>query len=169
MGATIDDTAEHHKNRSMELDEIDHQLLKIIQGNSRISNAELARQLNLSPSATHTRMSKLEEVGMIQQYVSVLNREALGFDLLCFIHISMHVHEIKSLYSFQSYVADLPEVLECHNITGQYDYILKVALRNRQALQDFVHDKLIPLRGISQISTSILLQEVKSSVILPLD
>ncbi len=153
----------------MELDEIDLQLLKIIQSNSRISNAELARQLNLSSSATHTRVNKLEGTGMIEQYVSILNREALGFDLLCFIHISMHVHELKSLHSFQNYVKELPEVLECHNVTGQYDYILKVALKNRQALQDFVHQRLIPLRGISQISTSILLQEVKSSVILPLE
>jgi len=154
---------------NQELDEIDHQLLKIIQSNSRISNAELARKLNLSSSATHSRVSKLEEMGIIQQYVTLLNREALGFDLLCFIHITMHVHELKSLYSFQEYVLGLPEVLECHNITGQFDYVLKVAFRNRQELQDFVHEKLVPLRGISQISTSILLQEIKSSPVLPLE
>lgn len=154
---------------TMNYDDLDLKLLTLLQAEGRLSNAELARRLNLSPAAAHARMRKLEEAGVIKQYVALLDREKIGFDLLCFVHIRMHVHEINSLDSFQHHVRKLPEVLECHHITGQYDYILKVAVRDRQDLQDFMRSRLIPLRGVAQITTSILLDEVKSTPILPLD
>lgn len=153
----------------MEYDDIDLKILAEIQEDSRLSNAELARRLNLSPPATHARMRKLEDAGVIQKYVTLLDRDKLGFDLLCFIHIRMHVHELNSLESFQRHVLSLDQVLECHHLTGQYDYVLKVALRNRQDLQDFVRTSLVPLRGVAQITTSVLLEEVKSTPVLPLN
>lgn len=153
----------------MNYDDIDLKLLALIQKEGRISNAELARRLNLSPPAAHARMRKLEEAGVIKQYVALLDRDKIGFDLLCFVHIRMHVHEINSLDSFQRHVEKLPQVLECHHITGQYDFILKVAVRNRKDLQEFMRARLIPLRGVAQITTSILLEEIKSTPVLPLD
>ncbi|MEM7799182.1 MAG: Lrp/AsnC family transcriptional regulator [Chloroflexota bacterium] len=153
----------------MNYDDIDLKLLALIQKEGRISNAELARRLNLSPPAAHARMRKLEEAGVIKQYVALLDRDKIGFDLLCFVHIRMHVHEINSLDSFQQHIEKLPQVLECHHITGQYDFILKVAVRNRKDLQEFMRARLIPLRGVAQITTSILLEEIKSTPVLPLD
>lgn len=152
----------------MVLDELDWQLLNELQENGRISNAELARRLNLSPPATHARMRKLEEQGVVRKYVALLDRDLLGLDLLCFVHIRMHMHELNALESFQDHVMGLPEVLECHHLTGQFDYVLKVALTNRQGLQDFIRHKLVPLKGVAQITTSILLEEVKSTTLLPL-
>ncbi len=153
---------------STDLDQLDWRLLEELQKDGRVSNAELARRLNLSPPATHARVRKLEETGVIRQYVALLDRDRLGLDLLCFIHIRMHVHELNALESFQEHVLSLPEVLECHHLTGQYDYVLKVALSNRRELQDFVRYKLVPLRGVAQITTSVLLEEVKATTSLPL-
>lgn len=153
----------------MEFDEIDINLLRELQLDCRLSNAELARRLNLSPPAIHARMRKLESLGVIKQYTAVLDRDVLSMDLLCFVHIRMHVHELKALEAFQIHIREQPEVLECHHLTGQFDYVLKVALRNRQGLQDFVRTKLVPLQGVAQITTSVLLEEVKSTTMLPLN
>ncbi len=150
------------------LDKVDRKLLRIIQENGRLSNAELARRIHLSPPATYARLRKLEESGTIRQYIALLDREQLGFDLLCFVYIRMAMHELNYLEPFQDHVRSLPEVLECHHLTGQFDYILKVALRNRRELQNFVREKLVPLKGVAQITTSVLLEEVKSTPILPI-
>ena len=150
------------------LDKIDKLILTELQNNGRLSNVELARRVHLSPPATHARVKRLEERGIIKQYTVVLDRDLLGFDLLCFIHIRMQMHELTTLETFQAHMRSLPEVLECHHLTGQFDYVVKVALRNRRELQDFVRRKLVPLKGVSQITTSVLLEEVKSTTNLPL-
>ena len=152
----------------MDLDEIDRRLLAEIQTEGRLSNAELARRLNLSAPGAHARLKKLEEAGVIKQYVALLDRDQLGFDLLCFVFIRMQVHEIKSLDSFQHHINSYDEVLECHNVTGEFDFILKVVVKNRAGLQNFVQNKLIPLHGIAQITTSVLLNTVKESPVLPI-
>lgn len=150
------------------LDETDYHILAELQRDGRLSNVELARRINLSPPATHARVKRLEQRGYIERFAAILNREQLGFDLLCFVHIRMQMHELNALESFQEHIRSLPEVLECHHLTGQFDYVLKVALRNRRELQDFVRSKLVPLKGVSQITTSVLLEEVKSTTALPL-
>ncbi|MGB1253416.1 MAG: Lrp/AsnC family transcriptional regulator [Candidatus Promineifilaceae bacterium] len=151
------------------IDKIDRKILVELQNNGRLSNVELARRVHLSPPATHARVRRLEERGIIKQYTVVLDRDTLGFDLLCFIHIRMQMHELSTLETFQEHMRRLPEVLECHHLTGQFDYVVKVALRNRRELQDFVRRKLVPLKGVSQITTSVLLEEVKSTTKLPLE
>ena len=150
------------------LDNIDQQILVELQNNGRLSNVELARRVHLSPPATHARVKRLEERNIIKQYTVVLDRERLGFDLLCFIHIRMQMHELTTLEAFQAHIRSLPEVLECHHLTGQFDYVVKVALRNRRELQAFVRQKLVPIKGVSQITTSVLLEEVKSTITLPI-
>lgn len=152
-----------------QLNELDRKILVELQHDGRLSNVELARRIHLSPPATHARVKRLEERGIIKQYTVVLDRDALGFDLLCFVHIRMQMHELSTLEAFQEHMRSLPQVLECHHLTGQFDYVLKVALRNRQELQDFVRRKLVPLKGVSQITTSVLLEEVKSTTTLPLE
>lgn len=156
-------------NNPIQLDDVDRALLQEIQANGRLTNTELARRINLSPPATHARLKRLEERGIIRQYIALLDREKMGFDLLCFMHIRMQVHELDLLEAFQEHVRTIPQVLECHHLTGQYDYVLKVALRNRRELQNFVREKLVPLQGVAQITTSVLLEEVKSTPLLPLE
>jgi len=150
------------------LDNIDKSLLRALQVDGRLSNVELSRKISLSPPATHTRLKRLEKDGYIRQYSAVVDREKAGYDLLCFIHISLQMHQVEQVERFREATRKMPEVLECHHITGEYDYLLKVALHNRKDLEKFVVDKITPI-GVARVHTSLVLAEVKSTMALPLD
>ncbi len=156
-------------SKEITLDEIDLALLRSLQTDGRLSNVELARKINLSPPATLTRMRRLEKDGYIRQYTAVVDREKAGYDLLCFIHIAMQMHQYEQVDKFRKLMQKMPEVLECHHITGEYDYLLKVVLRNRKDLERFVVDRLTPIPGVSRIHTSLVFTEVKSTTALPLE
>ena len=151
------------------LDEVDKRLLRALQLDGRLSNVELARSVHLSPPATHARLRRLEKEGYIRQYAAVMNREKTGYDLLCFIHVSLQMHQLEQVEKFREATRQMPEVLECHHITGEYDYLLKVALRNRKDLERFLVDRLTPLPGVGRIHTSLVLTEVKATMALPLE
>lgn len=151
------------------LDHVDKSLLRALQVDGRLSNVELARKINLSPPATHSRLRRLEKDGYIRQYTAVVDREKAGYDLLCFIHISLQMHQVTQVEKFREATRKMPEVLECHHITGEYDYLLKVALRNRKDLESFVVGKITPIPGVARIHTSLVLVEVKSTMALPLE
>jgi DNA-binding Lrp family transcriptional regulator len=151
------------------LDNIDRSLLRALQADGRLSNVELARKISLSPPATHTRLKRLEKDGYIRQYSAVVDREKAGYDLLCFIHIGLQMHQVTQVEKFREATRKMPEVLECHHITGEYDYLLKVVLKNRKDLERFVVDKITPIPGIARIHTSLVLAEVKSTMALPLE
>lgn len=150
------------------LDEIDRMILRILQGEGRISNADLARMINLSPPATHARLRRLEESGCIRRYVALLDPEKLGYDMICFVHVSLQLHQPEQVENFRAAVSEIPEMLECHHVTGDYDYLLKVAIRNRKDLERFVIERLTPIPGVARIQTSLALSEVKSSTALPI-
>ncbi|MEY9972990.1 Lrp/AsnC family leucine-responsive transcriptional regulator [Lysinibacillus sp. RC46] len=148
------------------LDSIDTQLLDILQREVQISNAEIARRVNLSPPATHTRIKRLESEGFIDKQVAILNQEKLGFDLLCYVFMSTNIHQAKELEALEKALKIMPEILECHCLTGEYDYLLKVVIRDRKELDRFIR-KLNRL-GISRIQTNLSLREVKYSTVLPI-
>lgn len=148
------------------LDNIDIQILDIMQKEVQISNAELARRVNLSPPATHARIKRLESEGFIDRQVAILNQEKLGFDLLCFIFISTNIHQAEKLEVLEKALESMPEVLECHCLTGEHDYLLKVANKDRKGLENFIR-KLNRL-GITRIQTSLALREIKYSTVLPI-
>jgi DNA-binding Lrp family transcriptional regulator len=148
------------------LDEVDIKILDKLQKESQISNTELARHVNLSPPATHARVKRLENEGYIDRQVAILNQEKLGFDLLCFIFINTNIHQADQLEVLEKELKSMPEVLECHLLTGEYDYLLKVANRERKELENFIR-KLNQL-GITRIQTSLALREIKNSTVLPL-
>ncbi|MCZ2127777.1 MAG: Lrp/AsnC family transcriptional regulator [Anaerolineales bacterium] len=151
------------------LDEIDRRLLRALQMDGRLSNVELARTAFLSPPATHARLRRLEREGYIREYVAVVDRAQTGFDLLCFIHVSLQMHQLEQVENFRRVIREMPEVLECHHITGEYDYLLKAALRNRKDLERFLVEKLTPIPGVERIHTSLALTEVKATMALPLE
>ncbi|MEA0553222.1 Lrp/AsnC family transcriptional regulator [Lysinibacillus irui] len=155
---------EEIKNKA--LDSVDLQLLDILQREVQLSNAELARRVNLSPPATHTRVKRLENEGYIDQQVAILNQEKLGFDLLCYVFMSTNIHQAKELEELENSLKTMTEILECHCLTGAYDYLLKVVIRDRKELDLFIR-KLNKL-GISRIQTNLSLREIKSSTILPI-
>lgn len=148
------------------LDKVDVHILDILQKQAQISNTEIAKQVNLSPPAVHSRIKRLEQEGYISRQVAILNQEKLGFDLLCFIFISTDIHKAEELNELEQALMAMPEVLECQCLTGEYDYLLKVANKNRKDLQDFIR-KLNKL-GITKIQTSLALREVKYSTVLPI-
>ncbi|MCR1808433.1 Lrp/AsnC family transcriptional regulator, partial [Stenotrophomonas geniculata] len=127
---------------------------------------ELARRVNLSPAAMHARIKSLDGEGFIDKQVAILNQEKLGFDLLCFIFMSTNIHQFDKLEVLEKELESMPEVLECHCLTGEYDYLLKVANRDRKELEQFIR-KLNKL-GITRIQTSLALREIKYSTVLPI-
>ena len=151
------------------MDGIDHKILALLQQDARITNSDLARQVELSPPGLQRRLRKLEESGVIQKYVTVLDRERLGFDMLCFVQATLQRHEPEAVRRFRDIVKAMPEVLECHHITGEYDYLLKVLVRNRSHLEQFLVDKLTPVPGMDKIRTSLVLREIKATTATPLD
>lgn len=150
------------------LDAKDIAILEIIQKNATISNKELAELLKMSPSATHSRVQNLKERGYIEKTLTVLNRELLGFDMLCLIHISLQTHNIKQIEEFYSKIVGLNQVLECYHVSGQFDYVLKVAMRNRRELRTFVLEQLTPISYIATVQTSLIFEELKFTTSLPL-
>ncbi len=151
-----------------DLDAIDRAILDILQADGRASIAELARAVGLSPAATHARVRGLERDGLIRGYVALVDREKAGFDLLCFVSVSLQLHRPTLVASFPQRVGAMPEVLECHHVTGEYDYLLKVAVRNRHDLERFIVARLTPIPGVAKVQTSLVLRELKASTALPL-
>ncbi len=146
-----------------QLDAIDRQLLQYLQQDARISNAELARRVELSPPGLQKRLRKLEELDIISQYVTLLNYEAIGYEMLCFVQVTLQRHEPNLVIGFKAAVQEMTEVLECHFLTGEYDYLLKVVVRNRKQLEQFLLEKLTPVPGMDKLRTSVVLSEIKST------
>ena len=150
------------------LDAIDSEVLRLLQVDARLTHAELARRVRLSPPGLQKRLRKLEEAGYISAYVALVRREAVGLDLLCFVHVTLTHHQPVSVAGFRDAIRALPEVLECHHLTGEFDYLLKVVVENRKHLEAFLVERLTPVPGIGRIRTSIVLSEIKTTTALPL-
>ena len=149
------------KDYSLEIDDTDKAILTELQNDSSISNVELARRISLSPPAVHARIKRLEELGYVRQYAAILDREKVGYDMLCLINVTLEMHHMQNINLFRDAVTQMPEVLECYFITGEFDYLLKVAVRSRKELERFLMEKLTPIPGIARIATSIVLTEIK--------
>ena len=158
-----------NNSQDLELSKTDLAILREVQQDGRISNVELANRIDLSPPATHSRLKRLQSQGYIRQYVAILDQEKMGFDMTCFVNVSLRMHGPNELSGFRASVNELPEVLDCYHVTGEFDYLLKVIVRNRKELQRFVERKLTPIPGVARIYTSLVLEEIKSSTSLPLE
>lgn len=152
-----------------DLDAKDRLLLQHLQDNARITNTELARRVDLSPPGLQRRLRRLEENGIIDKYVTMLDKEAVGFDMTCFVQVTLRRHEPEAIRAFREIVQEMPEIMECHHVTGEYDYLLKILVKNRQHLETFLVDTLTPVRGMDKIRTSLVLSEIKSTTQVPLE
>ncbi len=151
------------------LDETDVMILNQLQTDASLTKADLARQLHLSQPAINQRIKRLEKRGYIQRYVALLDRELLGHDLLCFIQVVMQAHHRDRIGVFRQVVQDMPEVLECHHMTGEFDFLVKVVVPNRKALERLLVEKLSTIPGVARIQTSMVLCEVKNTTAIPLE
>lgn len=157
------------KGQLEQLDAMDRKVLRLLQDNSRMSSAELARRVNLSTPGLQKRLKKLENKGVIDRYVTLVNREALGLDLLCFAQVTLAHHQPECMSNFCDRVQKLSEVLECHHLVGEFDYLLKFVVVNHLHLEKLLREKIRSIPGVEKIRTSIVLNEVKASTSLPLD
>lgn len=155
--------------RARRLDDLDRRILAQMQEDASVSSAELARRVDLSPAGLQKRVRKLQEAGVILRQVALLNREAIDLDLLCFVHVTLAHHQPDAVRGFRAAIQGMPEVLECHHLTGEFDYLLKVVAANHRELEHFLVDELTPSPGVDRIRTSIVLREIKASTALPLD
>ena len=145
------------------IDDYDRAILESLQQDGRIANAELARRLNLSPPAIHARLRRLEEAGLIARYAAILDREKLGFDLLCFINVSLQRHTREHVDVFRDRIRELPNVLECHHVTGEYDYLLRVAVKDTRDYERLLREKLYKIKGIRHSQSSFVLRTLKKA------
>lgn len=152
----------------MLLDQTDKKILAILQENGRITNARLAAAIGISPPATLERVKRLEAAGIIDRYVALVNREKAGFGLMAVIIISLSLHNISSLQKIKERFVMLEEVLECYQLTGDVDFMLKVAVKDMPSYTAFINDKLSSIPGIQNIRTSFVLDTLKSTTALQL-
>ncbi len=153
---------------SIDLDQIDVSVLRMLQQDARVTHKELAKQVSLSPPGLVKRLRRLERAGVVRQYTTLVDREAIGLDLLCFVHVTLGHHQIEAVRRFREAVVEIPEVLECHHVTGEFDYLIKVLVRNHHHLESFLVEKLTPLPGVDRIRTSVVLREVKCTTAIPI-
>ena len=152
------------------LDRYDRQILEVLQGEGRLSNQELAERIGLSPSPCLRRVRTLEEAGYIIGYRALVDSQKLGLTLMALIHISMDRHTPERFENFETRVAALPEVLECLVITGQdADYQLKVIVRDMEAYQHLLLDKITRIEGVSGVHSSFVMRKVVDKTALPIE
>jgi Lrp/AsnC family leucine-responsive transcriptional regulator len=152
----------------MDLDARDYQLLDSLQRQGRITNAELAERVNLSPSACHRRMKQLEASGVIDGYVALLNARALGRATIVFVEITLNSQADEVLEGFEAAVRRIPAVLECHLMAGAADYLLKVCARDTDDFARIHRRQLARLPGVAQLQSSFSLRTVANTTALPL-
>ncbi len=145
------------------LDRIDHKILRQLQGNGRMSNADLARSVNLSPTPCLERVRRLEADGYILDYVALLNPQKLGAGVVSFVQVMLDRTNPDVFERFKEQVALCPEVMECHMVAGGFDYLLKVRTRNMIEYRDFLGDTLARMSDIKQTHTYVVMEEVKAT------
>ena len=152
----------------MELDRYDRHILEVLQTEGRLSNQELADRIGLSPSPCLRRVRALEEAGIITGYRALLDAKKLGLTLMALLHISMDKHTPERFANFEKKVAAQPEVLECLLITGQEaDYQLKVIIRDMDAYQELLLNRITRIEGVTGVHTSFVLRRVVDKTAVP--
>ena len=153
----------------MDLDRTDKRILSELQANGRISNQELADRVGLSPSPCLRRVKQLEEEGVIEGYVGLVNASKLGLKMMALIQIRMDRHTPERFDAFEKNLRDYPQGLECILITGQSaDYQVKVIVEDMEEYQDFLLNKITPLPGVSDVHSSFVLRQVIYTTAMPI-
>ena len=150
------------------LDSIDLRILDELQADAGLSNVELARRVHLSPSPCLARVRALESSGLIRQYVALLDAKHLGLNLNVFISISLKQQSREALEAFETRVCAHDEVMECYLMTGDADYLLRVAVPDMESLERFILEQLSPIPQVEKIRSSFALKQVRYKTALPL-
>jgi Lrp/AsnC family leucine-responsive transcriptional regulator len=150
------------------LDAIDRRILAALQEDGRLSNVELARRVNLSPSPCLARVKALEQKGFISAYVALCDPIALGLTVNVFISVSLERQRKDALDTFEKRIGEYAEVMECYLMTGDSDYLLRVVVPDMPSLERFIVDHLSKVPGVASIRSSFALKQVRYKTALPL-
>ncbi len=149
------------------LDEVDLEILRLLQRDGRITNADLARHVKLSPPSVLQRVRKLEQSGIISAYTAVLDSQLMGYQLLVVAMVSLALHQEQPIEGFRKAVADIPEVLECLHVSGDFDFLLKIVVKDMAAYERLVRESLSTIQGVGKIQSSFVLAVNKDTTALP--
>lgn len=157
-----------NENSGAMFDEIDLAILTRLQKDATITNAELAKQVGLSASACLGRSKRLKEAGVIKQFVAILDEQKAGLEVVTYVFVTLSPHDRETTESFLASIREIANVMECYNISGNYDYLLKIISSSINAYRNFVIDTLIDVPGVGKVETTVVLSSEKQSYQLPL-
>jgi len=162
-----DSSISENINKMKNLDKIDQIILKELQNNGRISNVELSKRVNLSPSPCLDRVKRLENEGYIEDYKAVINPTKLGFDMFAYVSVTLDKTTNDSFAHFQSDISNIKEIVECDMVAGGFDYLLKLSVKNMKSYRSLL-GQISELSGVSQTHTYIVIENVKKDKGLPI-
>ena len=152
----------------MNLDTTDIRILQLLQENAQFTLKEISQKINLSMTPTHDRIKRLEQEGVIDKYVTILNKKMLGNPMMVYCNITLDKQQKNHFEEFEAAIIQFPEVIECSVISGSFDYLLKVIVKDMNAYNEFYQKKLSDLQSVAHISSSFVMSEVKSTTVIPL-
>jgi Lrp/AsnC family leucine-responsive transcriptional regulator len=150
------------------LDAIDTRIIEALQADGRLSNHQLAERIGLSPSPCLRRVKRLEREGFIESYRAVLQRDRVGLGFTAFVTVKIEGHADLAADALQDAIVAMPEVVACHMVSGDSDYLLEVVVPDRESYQAFLVDKLLDLPIIKEVRSNIAIQPLKTAAPLPL-
>ena len=150
----------------MELDKTDKKLLYFLQEDSKQTTKELANKLDLSVTTVYERIKKLEKQGIISKYVALINKQKVEKNFIVLCHVKLIQHKKEYVVNFEKEVMNLPEVTECFHISGDYDYILKICVKDMEEYRNFMVTKLTTIQHIGSTHSSFMIAEVKNTTMI---
>lgn len=151
----------------IKLDEIDRKILDILQSNAKITNAQLSKDIGLSPAPTLERVKKLETSGVIKSYHAMLDTERVGLSVSTFVQVSLKGHNKKNIDFFINEINKIPEIIECHHITGSGDFILKIIAKDIQSYQKLMLERVSDIEVVDGLQSMVILSTFKDSKVMP--
>ena len=150
------------------LDEFDIKILSALQDNARISTQELAERVGLSATPCARRVKRMEDDGLIDRYVTLLNPERLGIGLNVFVNVRLNTQSAKAFEAFEQAIRKLPQVVGCYLLAGNEDYLVQIRVADVEACRSFIRDRLVTIEGIGETQSNVVLEETKRTTALPL-
>jgi Lrp/AsnC family transcriptional regulator, leucine-responsive regulatory protein len=152
----------------VKLDATDRKIVELLQANSNITNAQLALEIGLSPAPTLERVKKLENQGVIKSYHALVDMDSVGLGVSTFVTVSLKGHNKENINKFIAAIKSIPEVIECHHVTGQSDFILKMVSSDIPSYQNLMLEKLSNIEVVDNMQTTVILSTFKNSKSVPL-
>ena len=152
----------------IKLDAIDRKILELLQTNSNITNAQLAQEIGLSPAPTLERVKKLEIAGVIKSYHAVIDTASVGLGVSTFVMASLKGHNKENISKFMKAISEIREIVECHHVTGQADFILKIVCTDIPSYQNLMLEKVTNIEVVDNLQSMVILSTFKDSKIVPI-